>query len=122
MSKQEIQASGPLQEMPQEGEYIICDYEGDVMPIYWSSITAYMIEAGRIYPGTEAGRLGAELRAKQGILPPADREEHGVFVPESLIKDFARATENAWIDGDFKDCYHEVENFLKAIEKGGQNE
>lgn len=81
-SESEIQPAGPLREMPEEGGIFLCvefykdGYTG-IEEFTWTnhSFDFFAFQAGLCFPNSEAGRLGAERRAKQGIIPPIDREE-----------------------------------------------
>ena len=114
--------------MPEEGEY--------VWFVYWQThdksgclvrskfthkspnhITEF--QAGFCFPDTPSGRLGAELRAKQGILPPKRQPAPGRFVPESEIQKLRDVANGGYLS----DLPFIIRSFLKAIDKeGGQNE
>lgn len=79
-----IKPAGPLEEKPEVGSrYWLADLGGK-MPdlITWDGdrfdLSAFL--AGLAFPYTPEGKLGAELRAKQGIIPPLPQNHKPGFL------------------------------------------
>ena len=123
-----VTPAGPLRVMPKNNQWVwVVSFEEPNEAIYPVAhqfdrdcvISINLFQAGLCFPDTPSGRLGAELRAKMGILPPIDREGHGVFVPESEIEKLSIAVDGGYLS----DLPFIIRSFLKAIDKeGGQNE
>lgn len=76
---EQIEPAQPLREKPedrplrvwkayQNGD-VSLSYIGGKSLTHQEEVLGLLIELGRVFPNTPEGKLGAELRAKQGILP-----------------------------------------------------
>ena len=116
----ETKPAPPLREMPKVLDFFWCvdfyqcmggEIKFDIARMQWSehSFCLGIFQAGLLFPDSEAGRLGAERRAKMGIIPPIDREELEQKLDE-------------WINGDITDLRTATSfiTYLESILEGGQ--
>ena len=114
-----IQPAEPLRVMPKNNQWVwVVSFEEPNEAIYPVAhqfdrdcvISINLFQAGLCFPDSEAGKLGAELRAKMGILPPVDREE---------LNEIFKNWEIEFPNRDVADSI--LHDFIESILEGGND-
>ncbi len=73
----------------------------------------YQFQAGLIFPDTPAGKLGAELRAKQGIVPYPEKSDPAKI--ETLISEIERMIFEVQTETEFRSEFDFMNEKLEEI-------